>query len=85
MASGENKPFALETILLKPEGGRYVGTILTGTLSDILAWKRPVDNIGSSSAKVYGGAKGGRVGIVDTVSNVGSSGGGGPEVTGALR
>ena len=30
-------PFMLDPILLKLEGGRYVGLILPGTLTDLLA------------------------------------------------
>ena len=40
-APGASVPFSLEPILVKLEGGRYIGPILSAALADLVAGRRP--------------------------------------------
>ena len=53
-----NTPFLLESILMEPEGWRYVVPILPGSLLDILAGRRQTVSSGSGSGGSSGGGGG---------------------------
>ena len=53
---GDRVPFSLETILVDPEGGRYIGPILPVSLDELLTGRRLV---GGGTPKSGGGSSNG--------------------------
>ena len=70
-------PFSLEPILIKLEGGRYIGPILPAALAELVAGRRPA---GGSAQKGGGGGGGSGGGGGGGGGGSGCSAGGGQKV-----